>query len=150
MNNPENATGVKKYFLRSRVHGDEESLDNESHTTSPSPPQDRRDNRILEMEEKIRQLRAANARYHRQLTGSGPMKGVPQGEPEDLVDEGHDYDPDYEGLEILADIETSLTKDGELPVEIESGPSNPAPKTKAIPVSSQEKTSRRSAYDRLG
>ena len=62
------------------------------------------------------------------------------------MDEGPDYDPDYEGLEISADVETSLTKDGELPVEIEAGPS----KTKAIPVSSQEETSRRSAHDRLG
>ena len=65
----------------------------------------------------------------------------------DLMDEGHDYDPDYEGLEISANVETSLTKDGELPVEIEAGPLNPPPKTKEIPISSQEETSRRSAHD---
>ena len=65
------------------------------------------------MEEKIRQLRAVNARYHRQLANKRPMQDIPQGEPENLVDEGPDYDPDYEGLEILADIETFLTQDGE-------------------------------------
>ena len=64
------------------------------------------------MEEKIRQLNIANARYHRQLAGKAPAHGAPHGESEDLMDEGHDYDPDYEGLEISADVETSLTKDG--------------------------------------
>ena len=78
------------------------------------------------------------------------MQGIPHEEREDLMDEGHDYDPDYEGLEISADIETSLTNDGELPVDIEAGPSNPPPKVWAIPISSQEETSRRSAHDRLG
>ena len=107
VNNRENATGVKKYFLRSRLHGDEESLNDESHTPLPPPPQDSRDDRILEMEEKICQLRAANARYHRHLVGKGPMQGVPQEESEDLVDEGHDYGLDYEGLEISADIDFS-------------------------------------------
>ena len=109
VNSPENATRVKKYFLRSRVHGDKESLNDESHTPSPSPPEDSRDNRIIEMEEKIHQLRAANARYHRLLASKGPMQDVPKGELEELIDEGHDYDPDYEGLESSADIETSLT-----------------------------------------
>ena len=102
------------------------------------------------MEENIHQLKTANARYHRQLAGKARMQGIPHEEFEDLMDEGHDYDPDYEGLEISADIETSLTKDGELPAEIEAGPSNPPPKTKAIPISPQEETSRRSAHDRLG
>ena len=141
---------MKKYFLRSPVQGDEESLNDESHTPSPPPPQDSRDDRILEMEEKIRQLRVANARYHRQLAGKAPMQGVPHEESEDLMDEGHDYDPDYEGLEISADVETSLTKDGGLPIEIEACPSNPPPKRKEMPISSQEETSRRSAHDRLG
>ena len=145
--NPENATGVNKYFLRSRGHGDEESLHDESHTLSPSPPQDSRDNCILVMEEKIRQPQATNARYHRQLVNKRPMQEIPQGEPKNLVDEGHDCDPDYEGLEILADIETSLTKDGKPPVEIESDSSNPPPRSKVILVTSQEESSRCSSHD---
>ena len=98
VSNPENATVVKNSFLRSRAQGDEESLSDESHTPSPPPLQDSRDDRILEMEEKIRQLKIANARYHGQLAGKAPAHGAPHGESEDLMDEGHDYDPDYEGL----------------------------------------------------
>ena len=74
VNNPENVTGTKKYFLRSRAHGDEESLHEESSTRSPSPSPDSRDNRITELEESIRRLKARNARYHRQLAAKQPMR----------------------------------------------------------------------------
>ena len=56
INNPDNVTGPNKYFLHSRAHGDEESLHEESSTRSPSPSPDRRDDRIMELEENIRQL----------------------------------------------------------------------------------------------
>ena len=59
VNNPKNVTGTKKYFLRSRAH--EESLHEESSTRSPSPSPDSRDNRIVELEESIRRLKAKNA-----------------------------------------------------------------------------------------
>ena len=115
VNNPENATAVKKYLLHSRAQGDEEFLNDESPTPSPLPLQDSRNDHILEMEEKIRQLKIANARYQHQLAGKAHAHGSPHGESEDLMDEGHDYDPDYEGLEISANVETSLTKDKEPP-----------------------------------
>ena len=67
VNNPENVTGTKKYFLRPRAHGDEESLHEESLTRSPSPSPDSGDDRITELEESIRQLKAKNARYHNQM-----------------------------------------------------------------------------------
>ena len=58
VNNPDNVTGTKKYFLRSRAHGDEESLHEQSSTRSPSPSPDSRDDRIMELEESIHQLKA--------------------------------------------------------------------------------------------
>ena len=74
VNNPENVTGTKKYFLRSRAHGDEESLHEESSTRSPSPSPDSRDHRIMELEENVRQLKAKNARYHSRLAAKQPMR----------------------------------------------------------------------------
>ena len=144
VNNPENVTGTKKYFLRSRAHGDEESLHEESSTRSPSPSPDSRDNRIVELEESIRRLKARNARYHSRLAAKQPMRDttIPNGDPENLNEESRD--PDYEDTGDSEDVETSLTKDGGLPAVFEAGPSNPLPRTGDAPVASQEGNSRRS------
>ena len=119
VNNPENVARTKKYFLRSRAHGDEESLHEESSTRSPSPSPspDIRDDRIMELEENIRQLKAKNARYQSRLAAERPTHDavIPNGDPENLNEESRDCDPDYEGADDSEDIETSLTKNGELP-----------------------------------
>ena len=152
VNTPDNVTGTKKYFLRSRAHGDEESLHEESSTRSPSPSPDSRDHRIMELEENIRQLKAKNARYHSRLAAKQPAHDtvIPNGDPENPNEESRSRDPDYEGTGDSEDIETSLTKDGELPAVLEAGPSNPLLRTCDAPVASQEGNSRRSALDRLG
>ena len=110
-NNPENVAKTKKYFLRSRAHGDEESLHEESSTRSPSPSPDSRDNRITELEESIRRLKARNARYHRQLAAKQPMRDttIPNGDPENLNEESRD--PDYEDTGDSEDVETSPRRD---------------------------------------
>ena len=138
VNNPENVTRIKKYFLRSRAHGDEESLHEESSTRSPSPSPDSRDNRIMELEESIHQLKARNARYHSRLPAKQPARDtvIPNGDPENLNEESRDRDPDYEGTGESEDIEISLTKDGEPPAVFEAGPSNPLPRTGDAPAAS--------------
>ena len=149
VNNPEKVTGTKKYFLRSRAHGDEESLHEESSTRSPSPSPDSRDDRITELEENIRQLNAKNPRYHSRLAAKQPAHNavIPDGDPENLNEESRDRDPDYEGADDSEDVETSVTKDGELPAVNEAGPSDPSPKTGNAHAASQAGSSRRSARD---
>ena len=101
-NNPDNVTGTKKYFLRSRAHGDEESLPEESSTRSPSPCIDSMDDRIMKLEENIRELKAKNARYHSRLAAKRPMHNavILDGDTKNLNEESHDRDPDYEALAI--------------------------------------------------
>ena len=152
VNNPDNVTGTKKYFLRSQAHGDEESLHEESSTRSPSPSPDSRDDRIMELEENIRQLKANNVRYHSRLAAKRPTHDavIPDGDPENLNEESRDRDPDYEGADDSEDIETSLTKDGELLIVNEAGPLDPSPNMGNAPAASQVGSSRHSAQDRLG
>ena len=140
VNNLDNTIGTKKYLLRSRAHGDKESLREKDSTHSSSPSPESRDDRILELEENICRLKAKNARYHSRLAAKQPMQNtvIPNGDPKNLNEESNDRDPDYEGSDNAENIKTSLTMDGELPAVNEASPLDPSPKMRNAVVASQE------------